>query len=89
MNIIEYVWIDGVNELRSKIKVYNNCKIKKISDIPEWNYDGSSTYQASGEDSEIIIKPCALFKNPLIEIHNKKSFLSQPHVFGIFFTIIQ
>jgi len=75
MNIIEYVWIDGVNELRSKIKVYNNCKIKKISDIPEWNYDGSSTYQASGEDSEIIIKPCALFKNPLIEIPNKKSFL--------------
>ena len=27
------------------------------SRIPKWNYDGSSTGQASGNDSEIIIVP--------------------------------
>ena len=74
MTVIEYVWLDGKNELRSKIKI-TDYKIKNLGDIPEWNFDGSSTYQSSGEDSEIIIKPCALFKNPLIILPNKKSLL--------------
>ena len=74
MTIIEYVWLDGKNELRSKIKI-TDYKIKNLGDIPEWNFDGSSTYQSSGEDSEIIIKPCSLFKNPLIILPNKKSLL--------------
>ena len=25
------------------------------SDVPKWSYDGSSTGQASGEDSEVIL----------------------------------
>lgn len=32
--------------------------------MPIWNYDGSSTQQASGSDSEVIIKPCAVYKCP-------------------------
>ena len=32
--------------------------------IPEWNYDGSSTGQADGNDSEVIIKPRAVYKCP-------------------------
>tara|TARA_Y100000816_G_C26072994_1_gene564602 strand:- start:399 stop:1511 length:1113 start_codon:yes stop_codon:yes gene_type:complete len=59
---VEYVWIGGNYELRSKIKIINNENIDSIFEIPEWNYDGSSTNQASGEDSEVIIKPRALFK---------------------------
>ena len=35
-----------------------------IDDIPDWNYDGSSTGQATGRESEVIIKPKALFNNP-------------------------
>ena len=35
--------------------------------IPAWNYDGSSTNQATGQDSEIILKPCAVFKDPFRE----------------------
>ena len=38
---------------------------KGVADqLPSWNYDGSSTEQAPGEDSEVIIKPRAIFKDP-------------------------
>ncbi len=57
--IIEYVWIGGNNELRSKIKIiHSSSGLKKI---PDWNFDGSSTNQAKGNDSEVIIKPRATF----------------------------
>lgn len=63
---VEYVWIDGNNELRSKTKVISNpYDIKSANDLPIWNFDGSSTGQASGTDSEVIIKPRALFKDPI------------------------
>jgi glutamine synthetase len=32
--------------------------------FPIWNFDGSSTNQATGEDSEVILKPCAVFDDP-------------------------
>jgi len=32
--------------------------------LPKWNYDGSSTDQAPGDDSEVILKPCRIFKDP-------------------------
>ncbi|WP_407816242.1 glutamine synthetase beta-grasp domain-containing protein, partial [Staphylococcus aureus] len=34
------------------------------SELPKWNYDGSSTGQAPGEDSEVILYPQAIFKDP-------------------------
>jgi len=67
---IEYVWIGGNNELRSKTKVIIYTPELALDDIPEWNYDGSSTNQASGEDSEIIIKPRCLFNDPFRCGHN-------------------
>ena len=70
-NIIEYVWIDGVGELRSKIRVHYSENFLKLREIPIWNYDGSSTCQAHGEDSEVIIKPCSMFFNPLITMNRK------------------
>ena len=31
---------------------------------PKWNFDGSSTGQAPGEDSEVIIYPQAIYPDP-------------------------
>ena len=31
-------------------------KITKVEDLPIWNYDGSSTGQAPGHDSEVLLK---------------------------------
>lgn len=56
--ILEYVWIDGIGQLRSKYKTVMSIK------FDDWNYDGSSTYQASAEKSEIILHPVATFHNP-------------------------
>lgn len=61
---VEYIWLGGNNELRSKTKVID-YQITSASDLPKWNYDGSSTGQAEGKDSEVIIIPQKLFKDPL------------------------
>ena len=62
--IAEYVWIDGSGiTLRSKCRTLDE-KVSSLADLPEWNYDGSSCYQASAENSEIIMKPVAYFPDP-------------------------
>ena len=61
--IIEYVWVGGNRELRSKTKILKKENINNLNDIPEWNYDGSSTEQGNGDDSEVIIKPIALYNH--------------------------
>ena len=35
-----------------------------VESLPKWNFDGSSTGQAPGDDSEVILKPCRIFKDP-------------------------
>lgn len=35
-----------------------------ITEIPVWNYDGSSTYQSQGENSDIFLYPVAIFDDP-------------------------
>ena len=57
--VVEYVWTDGMGGLRSKARVleYDPQYLRDGTTIPEWNYDGSSTVQAEGHDSEVIIKP--------------------------------
>ena len=59
--LVEYVWIGGKNELRSKTKVMDG-PIDEVLQLPDWNFDGSSTAQACGTDSEVMIRPRALFK---------------------------
>eukprot|EP00051_Salpingoeca_urceolata_P026329 m.476909 g.476909 ORF g.476909 m.476909 type:complete len:395 (+) comp20694_c0_seq1:65-1249(+) len=62
--LAEYVWIDGTGiTLRSKTKVLNSAP-KSVDDLPIWNYDGSSTGQAPGEDSEVLLKPVRIFRDP-------------------------
>ena len=52
----EYIWIDGYQptaNLRSKTKVMDN-PVSDISEIPNWGFDGSSTQQADGGDSDCL-----------------------------------
>merc|ERR1711920_1028869 len=62
--------LDAHQTPRSKTKVLT-ARPTKISDLPVWNYDGSSTEQAEGGNSEINIKPRAIFDDP---------FRGYPHV---------
>ncbi len=59
--LAEYVWIGGNMELRSKCRVLD---LPNNFELPDWNFDGSSTGQAEGHDSEIIIKPRKTFPCP-------------------------
>ena len=68
--IVEYVWLGGNNELRSKARVLNQS-VNTIKDVAVWNYDGSSTGQASGEDSEVVLLPVALFCDPFRKNNHK------------------
>jgi len=65
--LLEYIWIDGNETLRSKNRIINiiNEDIC-INEIPLWNFDGSSTGQAIGRESDIILKPIRLYHNPFI-----------------------
>ena len=70
--ILEYIWLDSNYQLRSKTKVFKtNAIYENLIDVfPQWNYDGSSTGQATGDNSEIIIKPCASYPDPFRHIPN-------------------
>ena len=59
--LAEYIWLDVHDKFRSKIRVVNSD-----DEINSWNYDGSSTGQAEVDTSEIILKPCKIFNNPLL-----------------------
>lgn len=62
--IAEYVWLDGSGiTLRAKCRTLTK-PVSSLADIPEWNYDGSSTYQAVTDQSEVILKPVAYFRDP-------------------------
>merc|ERR1719287_336404 len=67
--LAEYVWLGGSEtcmggfDLRSKTKTLDKVP-KSVSELPVWNYDGSSTNQAPGDDSEVYLNPVAIFKDP-------------------------
>eukprot|EP00245_Coleochaete_scutata_P007490 TRINITY_DN22912_c0_g1_i1.p1 TRINITY_DN22912_c0_g1~~TRINITY_DN22912_c0_g1_i1.p1 ORF type:complete len:367 (+),score=67.64 TRINITY_DN22912_c0_g1_i1:121-1221(+) len=62
--IAEYIWIGGSGtDIRSKARTLTG-PITSPSQLPKWNYDGSSTGQAPGDDSEVILYPQAIYKDP-------------------------
>lgn len=64
----EYIWMDGAvptRQLRSKMRVVNVGSSPSIEDFPEWSFDGSSTNQADGHDSDCILKPVRFVPDPI------------------------
>ena len=60
----EYIWIDGTEPtplLRSKTKVLAN----PTAELPIWGFDGSSTNQAPGKNSDCVLKPVFSCPDPI------------------------
>ncbi|HLM65479.1 MAG TPA: glutamine synthetase GlnII [Acidimicrobiales bacterium] len=59
----EYIWIDGTEptaKLRSKTKI-----LADGAELPIWGFDGSSTNQAPGDQSDCVLKPVFSCPDPI------------------------
>ncbi len=64
---LEYIWLDGyepVPNLRGKTKVEEFSGFPSLDELPLWGFDGSSTRQAEGSNSDCLLKPVAIFPDP-------------------------
>ena len=64
---LEYLWLDGykpTQSLRGKTKIVEDFS-GKLEDCPMWSFDGSSTLQAPGGSSDCLLKPVALYPDPV------------------------
>ncbi len=64
----EYIWLDGVlptQGIRAKGRTVRVPENPTPQDFPTWNFDGSSTEQATGEDSDCLLQPVEVCRDPL------------------------
>jgi glutamine synthetase len=63
---LEYILLDGsvpTQQLRAKTRVAENFS-GKLEDCPVWSFDGSSTNQAGGGSSDLLLKPVFVCPDP-------------------------
>lgn len=58
-----YIWLDAEGNPRSKAKVMSK-PVTDLSELGEWNFDGSSTKQAEGKFSDVFLHPQRIYKDP-------------------------
>ena len=65
MHKLEYLWLDGCTptQIRSKTKVVRSFG-RKGGEAPVWGFDGSSTEQAEGKNSDCVLKPVRVYPHP-------------------------
>ncbi|MEQ8273055.1 MAG: glutamine synthetase beta-grasp domain-containing protein [Deltaproteobacteria bacterium] len=64
----EYIWIDGTEPtplVRSKTRIITDAPTKDPGALPQWQFDGSSTNQAPGRDSDCILEPVRVVPDPV------------------------
>ena len=75
-----FYWTLGINgltvltgpyKLELKLKPVFHEVIRIFTECPVWNYDGSSTYQSEGSNSDMYLRPVAMFKDPFRRGKNK------------------
>ena len=63
---LEYIWLDGykpTQSLRGKTMIVEDFS-GKLEDAKQWSFDGSSTEQASGDDSDCLLQPVHVIPDP-------------------------
>ena len=64
---LEYIWLDGyapVPNLRGKTLIKEYDTFPGLDELPDWGFDGSSTLQADGSNSDCVLKPIRIFPDP-------------------------
>ena len=64
---LEYIWLDGhepVPNLRGKTKIEEFEFFPTLDELPMWGFDGSSTRQAEGSNSDCMLHPVAVYPDP-------------------------
>ena len=67
---LDYIWLDGytpVPNLRTKNTMKEFDSFPTLEDLPLWGFDGSSTLQADGGDSDCVLKPVAVYPDKTCE----------------------
>ncbi|KAH0505567.1 Glutamine synthetase [Microtus ochrogaster] len=60
-------------ELRCKTRTLD-CELNPVEELPEWNFHGSSTFQSEGSNSDMYLRPVAMFRDPFRKEPNKLVF---------------
>ena len=61
---LEYIWLDGyapTPNLRGKTQIKAFDSFPSLEQLPLWGFDGSSTMQAEGSNSDCVLKPIRVF----------------------------
>lgn len=60
----EYIWVDGTDPTR-KLRCKTKILAKGAAEVPVWGFDGSSTNQAAGNDSDCLLEPVFVCPDPI------------------------
>ena len=67
---LEYIWLDGytpVPNIRGKTLVKDFADFPSLEQLPNWGFDGSSTQQAEGHNSDCVLKPVARYLDSTVK----------------------